>query len=281
MDFRVPVAATRFLIVHYHIFKNGGSTIASILEREFPNGFATVHGPEDVSVLDEASLADFVSRNAAIQAISSHHLRYPKPVLPNTVIFDCCFLRHPLDRLQSMYSYFQRIDSDDPLCRLARRESSRSFLKKLMDGATHLVSNVQVTMLALGGVFTRPVDTHEVDVAADVVGKMALPGLVEKFDESLVAAEYFLRPAFPRLRLDYLPQNVSRPLGGNQADRLEWLKHSWGPDLYATLERLNQCDLELWRRAGREIARRLELVPDVERRLNEFRVAVRRGMQIA
>jgi hypothetical protein len=180
-----------------------------------------------------------------------------------------------------MYSYFQRIDSDDPLCRLARQESSRAFLKKLMDGAMHLVSNVQVTMLALGGAFTRPVDTHDVDVAADVVGKMAIPGLVEKFDESLVVAEYFLKPAFPRLRLDYLPKNVSRPLAADPADRQEWLRHSWGPDLYATLARLNQCDLELWRRAEREIARRLDLIPDVEQRLKEFRAAVRRGLQIA
>ena len=112
----------------------------------------------------------------------------------------------------------------------------RSFFKKLMDNAPHLVSNVQVTMLAQGGAFTRPADTPDVEVAADVVGKMAIPGLVEKFDESLVAAEYFLKPAFPRLRLDYLPQNVSRPLGANSADRQEWLRHSWGSDLYATLE---------------------------------------------
>ena len=92
MDIRLPVSQARFLIVHYHIFKNGGSTIASILEREFPNGFATVHGPDDVSVLDQASLADFIAEHAAIQAISSHHLRYPKPIVPNTIIFDCCFL---------------------------------------------------------------------------------------------------------------------------------------------------------------------------------------------
>jgi len=281
MDFRLPVPATRFLIVHYHIFKNGGSTITSILEREFRDGFATIHGPEDVSVVDQASLAEFVLGHASIQAISSHHLRYPKPVIPNTIIFDCCFLRHPLDRLQSLYSYFQKILVDDPLCRLARQDPPRSFFRKLIDSAPHLVSNVQVTMLALGGAFTRPVDHHDVDVAADVVRKMAIPGLVEKFDESLVAAEYFLKPAFPRLRLDYFPQNVSRPLGGSPADREEWLKHSWGPDLYATIERLNQCDLELWRRAEREIARRLDLIPDVEQRLKEFRSAVRRGVHIA
>jgi hypothetical protein len=271
MDIRLAVSPTRFLIVHYHIFKNGGSTIASILEREFASHFATVHGPDDVSVLDQASLADFVAGHTAVQAISSHHLRYPKPILPNTVIFDCCFLRNPLDRLQSLYSYFQRIDSEDPLCFLARQDHPRSFFKKLMDNAPHLVSNVQVTMLAQGGAFTRPADSPDVDVAADVVGKMAIPGLVEKFDESLVAAEYFLKPAFPRLKLDYRPQNVSRPGGASPADRQEWLKHSWGADLYAMLERLNQCDLELWRRAEREVARRLDLVPAAEQRLAEFR----------
>src|ERR1700688_273622 len=131
MDIRLRVSPTRFLIVHYHIFKNGGSTIATILEREFGTAFATVHGPDDVSVLDQTSLADFFSSNEAIQAVSSHHLRYPKPVLPNTVVFDCCFLRNPLDRLQSVYSYFQRIDADDPLCRLARQEHARTFFKKL------------------------------------------------------------------------------------------------------------------------------------------------------
>jgi len=271
MDFRLPVSEKRFLIVHYHIFKNGGSTITSILEREFRNGFATVHGPDDVSVVDLASLANFVSSHESVQAISSHHLRYPKPVLPNAIIFDCCFLRHPLDRLQSLYSYFQKILIDDPLCRLAKQEHPRSFFKKLIASAPHLISNVQVTMLAEGGAFTRPVDTADVEVASDVIAKMAIPGLVERFDESLVVAEYFLKPAFPRLKMDYIPQNVSRPLGANTADRQEWLRHSWGSDLYATLEKLNQCDLELWRRAEREVTRRFDLIPDAQQRLADFR----------
>lgn len=271
MDFRIPASSTRFLIVHYHIFKNGGSTISSILEREFRNSYATVHGPDDISVLDQASLANFVAEHAEIQAISSHHLRYPKPVLPNTVIFDCCFLRNPLDRLQSLYTYFQGIDSNDPLCRLAQQQHARSFFKKLIDCAPHLVSNVQVTMLAQGGAFTRPMGAPDVEAAADVVGKMAIPGLVEKFDESLVSAEYFLNPAFPRLRLDYLPKNVSRPAAASPNDRQEWLRHSWGSDLYGTLVNLNQCDTELWQRTEREIRRRLDLVPGAEQRLAEFR----------
>src|SRR5262249_50690047 len=159
---------------------------------EFRDNFATVHGPDDVSVVDLLSLANFVSSHESVQAISSHHIRYPKPVLPDAIIFDCCFLRHPLDRLQSLYSYFQKIDSDDHLCRSASQDHPRSFFKKLLDNAPHLVSNVQVTMLALGGAFTRPADMSDVEAATDIVGKMAIPGLVNRFDESLVAAEYFL-----------------------------------------------------------------------------------------
>jgi len=194
-----------------------------------------------------------------------------KTLDPNTVIFDWCFLRHPLDRLQSLYSYFQRIDSADPLCRLARQEPARIFFKKLVESAPHLVSNVQVTFLANGGAFTRPADTPDVEIAADIFAKMAIPGLVEKFDESLVAAEYFLKPAFPRLKLDYSPKNVSRPLGPSSVDRQEWLKHSWGSDLYATLVQLNQCDLDLCRRAEAEVARRLNLIPSAAQRLANFR----------
>ena len=57
----------------------------------------------------------------------------------------------------------------------------------------------------------------------------------------------------------------------NPADRQEWLRHSWGSDLYATIEKLNQCDLELWRRAEREVTRRFDLIPDAEQRLADFR----------
>jgi hypothetical protein len=157
------------------------------------------------------------------------------------------------------------------LSRLARQQPPRHFLKRLIDTAPHLVSNVQVTFLANGGAFTRPADRSDVENAVDIFQKMAIPGILEKFDESLVAAEYFLKPAFPRLRLDYSPQNVSRPLGPSSADRQERLRYSWGSDLYATLVQLNQCDLELCRRAESEMARRFNLVPSAAQRLAEFR----------
>ena len=46
---------------------------------------------------------------------------------------------------------------------------------------------------------------------------------------------------------------------------------AWGSELYEDLLRLNQLDLELYRRAQKEIGRRIALVPQSKHRLAEFR----------
>jgi len=267
----VPVPRMRYVVVHYHIFKNGGSTVESILEREFSGGFARLHGPEADSTLVDSDLAEFLHGHAEVTAVSSHHLRYPKPAIARTVLFDCCFLRHPLARLHSYYSYLNRIQAADPFSRRARSENVREFLEQLIDAVPHQVSDVQVNLMANGGAFTRPASRQDLKQATEMLRQMALPGVVEMFDESLVAAEYFLRPAFPTIRLEYVAQNVTRSSPSENGDLRAELIGLWGEKLYEKLARLNQMDLELFRRAQTEIQRRLDLVPRRRERLAEFR----------
>ena len=49
LDATLTSANPRFVIVHYHIFKNGGSTIEAILERESGHRFATLHNTQAVA----------------------------------------------------------------------------------------------------------------------------------------------------------------------------------------------------------------------------------------
>jgi len=252
----------RFVLVHYHIFKNGGTMIESILHREFGDGFARLHGEEDGSVLDSASLAAFLREHREVQAVSSHHLLYPKPAMRGLVTFDCCFLRHPFDRLISVYN---QTSLQNPL----RREPLRDFVKRMLDESPHLLSDVQVNRLVNGGAFVRPADERDLEKALQVLREMAVPGVVDLFDESLVSAEYFLKPAFPALQLHYLPENVSRPARQNPAD-VQYTE-LWGTSLHSDLVRLNQMDLELYRRARMEVLRRFALVPRRAERLERFR----------
>jgi hypothetical protein len=277
MRCEVTIAACpiRFVIVHYHIFKNAGSTIKSILAREFPGRFASLHGPTRDVVLNGGHLAEFLEKNSTVSAVTSHHLCYPKPAIRNTVLFDCCFLRHPLERVQSVYSYLRKIECDDPLCRLAHRHSSADFVKFLLERSPHLISDVQVHRLVNGGAFTRPASEMDLEQATRVLLEMAIPGVTGMFDESLVAAEYFLNPAFPGIRLEYVRQNVSAPSELDPAERQNQLRRLWGATAYEELARLNEFDLEIYRRAKEEVGRRLALVPKFDEKLLEFRSRLR------
>lgn len=270
LEVSIPVGQSRYVLVHYHIFKNGGTTIEYILEREFPGRFATLHGHGSDVVLDSRDLLEFLQLHPAITAVSSHHLRYPKPLSRRTVFFDCCFLRDPLDRLLSSYGHFRRSNSDDPCSRWARSYTPREFVTRLINEAPHLATEVQVMQLANAGVFTRPASEHDLERATAVIRDMAIPGLVEMFDESLVVAEYYLRPAFPTLRLEYVPQNVGHPARRVPVKSREYWEDLWGKDLYARLLRMNEMDMELVLRARREILRRLDGIPRMSEKVADF-----------
>ncbi len=272
-DNRVEIPLSRHVIVHFHVFKNGGSTIEAILEREFRGRYATLHGCHANAALDDCDIAAFLAAHPHIAALSSHHLRYPLPSIRRTVLFDCCFLRHPLDRLQSLYTYLRgkASESEDPLFVLARSAGPREFMTALIEEYPHVVGNAQTLVLANGGAFTRPMDETDLARAKEALRLMALPGLVAMFDESLLAAEHFLAPAFPNLRLHYVVKNVTRPAHRKMEQRLEELRISWGTSVYQELIRLNRLDLELCVYAETEIRRRLSLVPDSSERLLEFR----------
>jgi hypothetical protein len=270
-DITIAAPPIRYILVHYHIFKNGGTTIESILQREFPGAFATVHGPTAGATLDARQLASFLKDNQAVSAVSSHHLRYPKPSLRHIALFDCCFIRHPLDRIRSMYAYFRRINSRDPLCRMARTRNLREFVAGLIEGYPHLIHNAQVVLLGHAGLFTRPATEEDLARATQVLLDMAVPGLVEMFDESLLVAEYFLQPAFPGLRLEYVPQNRSGDADRDLIEREQQWPQLWGPSINDQLVRLNQLDLQLYRAAEQEVGRRLALVPNAGERMAQFR----------
>jgi hypothetical protein len=85
LNITLDVPATRFVFVHFHIFKNGGTTIESVLRREFGEGFASLHGPSENSILTGEDLACFPRARPAGSAVSSHRLRYPLPVIPGVV----------------------------------------------------------------------------------------------------------------------------------------------------------------------------------------------------
>lgn len=261
----------RHVVLHYHIFKNAGSTLDSILESNFGDRFARFDGDRHDSVVGSDALIAFLERHPALAAVASHHLRPPKPVDPRFAFHDIVFIRHPLARLASVHAFYRRAALDtDPLAAAAKVRGPRAFFEWLIDEHPRYVTNVQVNLIANAGAWLP--HAHDLARAAGIVREATIAGTVERFDESAVAAEHVLAGPFPDIEFSYVAQNVSRGQPRSLDAQLDVIRTAYGIDLYDHLVELNRLDLALFDVATEEVARRLAAIADLRRRLKQLRL---------
>lgn len=259
----------RYVLLHYHILKNAGSTIEEALDHSFGHRFARFDRDARNATITPAELLAFVEAQPELLAVSSHHIRYPLPEAPDILFFDTCFLRDPLDRVRSLYDYYRdKPDPGDPVSELANRSEIGDFVTGMVRDFPLQIRNVQVNLIAAAGDSDEPT-TSDLDIATERMLAASFPGVVDSFDSSARAGEYFLRQVFPELDLNIGPVNVSGGLGGTLPSRIAGLRAACHPAVFEELTRLNQLDLELVARTRAEVQRRAALVPAVQRPLRQ------------
>jgi len=259
----------RFVLLHYHFFKNAGTTIEEILAHTFFENYARFDTEDFDGAVSQPDLISYLRLHPHMKAVSSHQFRYPVPAEPGFLFLDLCFLRDPIDRLRSMYDYFrQKPVPGEPASDLARKETIGGFIAGMVEQHTYRVSNVQVNMLANGIVNDPPADADLVR-ATEVMLQTSFLGVVDLFNESLIAGQHSLRPVFPKLALAQPPVNVTSGL-----DSAAKFQQACEADVFAELVRLNKLDSELVNRARAEVHRRFLMVPDGPARLCELQQAV-------
>lgn len=263
---------SRFVIIHHHIFKNAGSTLDFVLHKNFGGNFSTYDLSNADGNITQERFLRFVDENKKIEAISSHHFHTKQFEYDRYVFFDMIFLRHPLDRLRAIFDFYQKSEiNDDQLSQFAKDSSLREFIDYLVRFKPHQINNVQVNLLANLGVYVRPPNNNDLNVAKRRLSKVSCLGVLCLFDEALVAMEYFLRPAFGGLDLSYESKNISQRMEGVDIQfRLEIFKEECGELLYEQLLLMNKLDLKLYEKAKKEVNRRIKLIPDFQERMTEF-----------
>ncbi len=265
----------RLVLLHYHILKNGGASIEEILRRSFWKTFAAFDLPHHEAEIKPPDLLAFLERNPHVNAFSSHQIFYPVPDAPGFLFFDICFLRDPIDRIRSIYDYFRGKPADgDPVRELANRHTPGEFTRHLVEEMPWTVNDVQVNLLANGIVNDQPRGVEDLDLATERMLETSFLGVVDRFNESLVAGQHGLNPLFPSLNCVHAPVNDSAQPGSTLAERLGQFKDACDGGVYAELLRLNALDFELLRRARAEVRRRFERVPDREERLRGLKEGV-------
>lgn len=245
----------RDVIVHYHIFKNAGTTVDSLLHANFTDTNGAVEGEYPWDTLTSRQLLDFILANPRLDVVSSHQARLPLPEHPGLRIHPIVFLRHPIDRVESVYRFERRQapDSLSPSVRIAQNTDLRGFVQwGLSDEGTAVFRNFQTIHLAGRQRDMRSARATGADylVAEARLRELPFVGVVDSFEASVAAMERKLRSAFPAIACSPTAAlNRSEGRADRLSARIERIASELGDSLFDDLVRENRFDLDLYRQA--------------------------------
>ncbi len=255
----------RTIIVHYHIFKNAGSSVDSLLQTAFGNRWASLEGPTPTSLLRPDDLAAFINDRPEIVAVSSHLLRPPAP--PDVRVLPVVLIRHPLDRALSVYSHLRRHHDGAETGTVAQQTSFPQFVLWCLNNKTlggMVIANYQVIHLSPasfrnGHIYNAIATENDLQHAIDYLSDDACFGTVDLFD----AAMNKLRKRAATLHL-YIPtsvitENATPGRLENLDERLRVARGLLGPELNQRYINENELDYRLYEWAHRET--KLQAVP--------------------
>nr|WP_010130599.1 sulfotransferase family 2 domain-containing protein [Microbulbifer agarilyticus] len=262
----------RLVITHGHIFKNAGTTFDWALQRYFGAAFCDHRDDRPMRQRGVEYLQEFLHDNPGIQAISSHHM-CDTAGLQDIQSMPVFFLRHPLLRVLSVYSFERKQKSDTPGAEAAKKYDLKDYIKWRMEpDVGRTIRDYQVAYLASECKIrnSQNVGIKHLATAAKRLNDGSLVGLVEDYDRSMALIELELGKHFPNFDLSYVRQNTTRSLQAEQRS-INYLISEIGDEVFDLLVENNSFDLALYRMAKESLAQRIAKVDDFTARFQDYR----------
>ena len=244
------------LLLHYHIFKNAGTSFNHALQAVFGDGFAEYDSPSPRGRLSAQEIAEFVASRPETEALSSHQATLPVPQIAGRHVCATILLRDPIARIRSMYAFERRQNADTPGAVNAKRLDFKGYVEWRLQTSAVAICNYQVFFCSSGKDAdpSRELNDADLGVAMRNLEQLDAVGVVERYEEFLESAQISLGRCFPGISLTSARENVTS--GGTVADR-EMLRAELGPGMLAELQRRNQLDVRLYEFADGLLSQRL------------------------
>jgi hypothetical protein len=241
----------RHIIIHYHIFKNAGSTVDSVLKKSFGDQCGSIEGLNPWDTLRPDAILKYAIDSPNIKTISSHHARLPTPNFPNLAFHPLLFLRHPIDRAGSVYSFERRqpISSPSLGVKIAREKDFAGYVKwRLSDGNGAVIRNFQTVHLSGRQNDMRVAIATDSDLkdALKKISQLPFFGIVEFFDNSIERMNKYLSQYFEHVDVNCSIANRSTERKNTLQERLDDVEIMLGSDLYQELLDKNALDMHLY-----------------------------------
>jgi len=259
------ITKKRKIIVHFHIFKNAGCTIDYIMRNNFHKHYFSYDNPGQSYFISGNEGIEYIYKNPAMKVFSSHQLLYPLPEDSNLTVYSIFLLRHPIDRIGSIYRFEKKHLSFTQSSLKAKVMDFKEYVLWKLDNGGKTMRNFHVHRLSYPGngditTFRKRLLTNkELDTAKGRLKNSGYFGIVERFDDSLLLMKDYLQKDFPDIDYSYVIQNKSTDIE-NIEQRLYMIREQLGAQLYENLLKINDLDIELYNYALNIFKNRIESI---------------------
>jgi Sulfotransferase family len=251
----LEVTARRPVIVHFHIFKNAGSSVDAALAESFGSAWLA-HDPGPPGVWKNVPWVDVAAILAArpdVSAVSSHQLRWPTSDVTDAAVIPIVFVRHPIDRAASIYRYLVGIK--DP--QAVGRSISEYFEWMLSEEGSFVARSFQTLFLsddqrlieANGDLRMTQASESHLRQATGRLHTLPFVGIVELYTQSVNRLNTLVAPAFHGMELRVYHANRSTSDDRPLSDRVEEIANAVSGRTYRRLVQANEADLQLYAEA--------------------------------
>lgn len=241
------------VVIHYHIFKNAGSTLDRWLSENFAGRWMEFESGVADRLLHDDDVAQLLQDNADVDAISSHTLKPPTPF--GFDVFPIVCIRHPLDRAYSAYAHEARCDPNTRSCEIARAANFAGYVEWCLDHPEQggvVILNYQVIHLSCasfrdGHVYLARPTSGDLKEARQFLAGLSFVGVVDQLDAQWAELRRSIeiwsgwRLTGPVLRTNVTPGRPSR-----LTERLELARAELGEALSTRFMEANVLDAELY-----------------------------------
>lgn len=227
----------RTIILHYHLFKNAGTSVDRILQDNFGDRWVTAEfpgrpGPQG----NTPQVADWIRNTPDAVAFSSHTAQGPLPQIEGVRIISFLLLRNPVRRIRSAYQ-FERTQQAETFGSVLARHTSLEGYVRVRQALPHdrQCRNFQTARLAA----FLPGPEPELARATAALDALTVTGSVERFSAAIAQLAETISSDFPEFQWAATRQNVSERTASADDVMIDALLHETNTDDLSLLEALS------------------------------------------
>lgn len=246
------------LLIHYHIFKNAGTSFEWALEKAFGKGFRQHDSPIPGGVVSSREIARLAKREPQLRAISSHQATPPAPRILGRTVLTSILIRDPIARIGSIYSFERTQQAQTPGAIKAKELQFRQYVEWRLKTSPAMFCNYQVYFCS--GRRHKKADCTQRDLEAAIIRLDAIDivGTVRRYDEWLALARSVLGEYADAISLQPAHHNPTvHKAVESESEILARLTRDLGSALTEELLRRNELDMCLHQVADALLTRRL------------------------